>query len=280
MLAYRHLFHAGNFADVFKHALLTRLLLLLARKDKPFCYLDTHAGIGLYELTHPWAQKLAEYHDGIERVWGRDDVPPLLAPYLDAVRADNPDGRLRRYPGSPRIAQRLLRDTDRMVLTELNLDDCKQLAAVFAADRRVVVEHADGYQALKAHLPPRERRGLILVDSSFDRPQEFERLTQGVITAHRRFATGVYALWYPLMAPPVMHAFARGVVASGIRKVLELELSVFPEKWSVSLRGSGMLVINPPFGFEEEASALLPWLWQALSSEGEGKWRVNWLIPE
>jgi 23S rRNA (adenine2030-N6)-methyltransferase len=280
MLAYRHLFHAGNFADVFKHALLTRLLILLARKDKPFCYLDTHAGLGLYELSHPWAQKLAEYHDGIERVWGREDVPLLLIPYLDAVRADNPDGRLRRYPGSPRIAQRLLRDADRMVFTELNLDDCKQLAALFAADARVVVEHADGYQALKAHLPPRERRGLILVDSSFDRAQEFERLTQGLITAHRRFATGVYALWYPLMAPAVMHAFARGVVASGIRKVLELELSVFPESWSVSLRGSGMLVINPPFGFEKEASALLPWLWQALSSEGEGKWRVTWLIPE
>ena len=280
MLAYRHLFHAGNFADVFKHALLTRLLILLARKDKPFCYLDTHAGIGLYDLTHPWAQRLAEYHDGIQRVWARVDAPPLLAPYLNAVRAENRDGHLRRYPGSPRIAQRLLRDADRMVLTELNLDDCQQLGPLFAADRRVVVEHADGYQALKAHLPPRERRGLILVDSSFDRSQEFERLTQGLVAAHRRFATGVYALWYPLMAPVVMHAFARGVVATGIRKVLKLELSVFPESWSISLRGSGMLVINPPFGFEEEASALLPWLWQAVSLEGEGTWRVNWLTPE
>ena len=280
MLAYRHLFHAGNFADVFKHALLTRLLVLLARKDKPLCYLDTHAGIGLYDLGHPWAQKLAEYREGIERVWERTDAPALLAPYLEAVRADNPDGRLRRYPGSPRIAQRLLRDADRIVLTELNLDDCKQLGALFADDRRVVVEHADGYQALKAHLPPRERRGLILVDSSFDRAREFERLTQALSIAHRRFATGVFALWYPLMAPVVMHGFARGVVATGIRKVLELELSVFPESWSASLRGSGMLVVNPPFGFEEEARTALAWLWQVLSPEREGQWRVSWLIRE
>src|SRR5262245_20192966 len=211
MLAYRHLFHAGNFADVFKHALFTRLLVLLERKDKPLFYLDTHAGIGLYDLSHPWAQKLAEFREGVERLWARTDLPALLGPYVDAVRADNPDGRLRRYPGSPRIAQRLLRDTDRIVLTELNLDDCKQLAELFAHDRRAVVEHADGYQALKAHLPPRERRGLILVDSSFDRPREFERLTQALSMAHRRFATGVFAFWYPLMEPAVMRGFARGV---------------------------------------------------------------------
>ena len=280
MLAYRHLFHAGNFADVFKHALLTRLLVLLERKDKPLCYLDTHAGIGLYDLGHPWAQKLAEYREGIERVWTRADAPALLEPYLTAVRADNPDGRLRRYPGSPRIAQRLLRDADRIVLTELNVEDCKQLGALFASDRRVVVEHADGYQALKAHLPPRERRGLILVDSSFDRAREYDRLTQALSVSHRRFATGVFALWYPLMEPTVVRGFTRGVVATGIRKVLELELSVFPERWAATLRGSGMLVVNPPFGFEKDARSVLAWLWQALSPEGEGAWRVSWLIPE
>ena len=280
MLAYRHLFHAGNFADVFKHAVLTRLLILLARKDNPFLYLDTHAGTGLYDLTHPWAQKLAEYRDGIERVWKREDAPELLAPYLDAVRADNPGERLRRYPGSPRIARRFLRQSDRMVLTELNRDDCGQLGRLFASDRQVVVEHMDGYQALKAHLPPRERRGLVLVDSSFDRAQEFARLTQGLMTAHRRFATGLYALWYPLMAPAVMRGFARSVAGTGIRKILELELSILPENWSATLRGSGMLVVNPPFGFEDEAHALLAWLWRALSEEKQGRWRVDWLVPE
>jgi 23S rRNA (adenine2030-N6)-methyltransferase len=279
MLAYRHLFHAGNFADVFKHALLTRLLLALARKDKPFCYVDTHAGIGLYDLTHPWARKNAEYRDGVALIWERTDAPPELGPYLDAIRAEN-RGPLRLYPGSPRIAARLMRADDRAVLCELNRDDCAQLKALFAADHRVRVENQDGYQALKAYLPPRERRGLVLVDSSFDQSGEFARLAQGLVTGHTRWATGMFALWYPLMEPPVMHAFERRVAATGIRKILQLELSVLPERWTATLRGSGLLVVNPPFGFEQEAKPLLGWLWGALSREREGGVRIRWLVPE
>src|SRR5262249_38951651 len=156
MLAYRHLFHAGGFTDVFKHALLAQLVLELRRKIKPFLYLDTHAGTGLYDLAHPWARKNSEYRDGIARVWTRSDAPSALAPYLDIVRAENPSGRLQRYPGSPRIARRLLRSHDRMVLTELNEADCAALTASFAGDRQVKVQLADGYQALKAFLPPSE----------------------------------------------------------------------------------------------------------------------------
>jgi 23S rRNA (adenine2030-N6)-methyltransferase len=288
MLAYRHQFHAGNFADVFKHALLTRLLLLIARKDKPFFYLDTHAGIGRYDLSHPWAQKLAEYKDGIGRLWTRTDIPELLHPYIEAVRADNPSGALRFYPGSPRIARRLLRAGDRMALSELNKDDCAALARLFDGDRQVIVELSDGYQALKAFLPPKERRGLVLVDSSFDRSGEFARLTEGLVSGHRRFATGIYALWYPLMEPVAMHAFERGVIGTGIRKILQLELSVLPARWTVSLRGSGLLVVNPPHGFEVEAKALLEWLRPVLAEEGESQpgtkdqssVRVRWLVPE
>src|SRR5258706_12538379 len=170
MLAYRHQFHAGYFTDVFKHALLAQLVLALRAKPKPFLYLDTHAGAGLYDLKHPWAQKTREYQLGVARVWGRLDAPAVLAPYLDAVRAENPDGKLRRYPGSPQIAAGLMRSHDRMVLTELNEADCAALAACFAHDRRAQVELMDGYQALSAFLPPRERRGLVFIDSSFDRP--------------------------------------------------------------------------------------------------------------
>ena len=280
MLSYRHLFHAGNFADVFKHALLTRLLLLLGRKDKPYLYLDTHAGTGRYDLSHPWAQKAGEYHDGIERVWQRQDVPALLAPYLESVRADNPSGRLRYYPGSPRFAHRMLRAGDRMVLNELNPDDCEKLAALFRGERRVVVQQQDGYQALRAHLPPKERRGLILIDSSFDRAQEFARLAQALASAHRRFATGVYALWYPLMVPAAMHAFGRAIVATGIPKILQLELSLHPENWSVTLRGCGMLVVNPPFGFVDEARLVLEFLSPILAEDEPGRFRVQWLSPE
>ena len=280
MLAYRHLFHAGGFTDVFKHALLAQLVLELRKKIKPFLYLDTHAGTGLYDLTHPWARKNKEYHDGIARVWARNDAPPVLAPYLDAVRAENLDGKLRRYPGSPRIARRLLRVHDRMVLTELNKADCAALAALFAGDRQVNVQLADGYQALKAFLPPPERRGLTFVDSSFDRAQEFKRLTQCLVAAHRKFATGVYTLWYPLMEPPAMHAFERSAAGTGIRKILQLELSVRDAGWSGSLRGCGMLVVNPPFGFEVTARKVLEWLWPALSQNGEGGQRVTWLARE
>jgi 23S rRNA (adenine2030-N6)-methyltransferase len=280
VLAYRHQFHAGNFADVFKHSLLTRLLLLLAQKDKPFCYLETHAGIGRYDLTHPWAQKLTEYQQGISRIWQRTDVPELLVPYMQIVRAQNKNSQLRFYPGSPLIAHELMRATDRMVLVELNKEDCARLARVFAEDGRVKVVNDDGYHALKAYLPPHERRGLTLVDSSFDRAGEFERLSDALVLIHRRFATGVYGLWYPLMEPPTMHHFERVVAASGVRKILQAELSLFSPKWRATLRGCGMLVVNPPFGFEQQARTVLEWLWPALSESGEGGVRLRWLVPE
>jgi len=280
MLAYRHHFHAGSFADVFKHAALVRLLIALAAKDRPFCYLDTHAGVGRYDLTHPWAQKNAEFRDGIARLWDRRDLPDLLAPYLAAVRAENPDGKLRFYPGSPRVARRFLRPGDRMVLSELNKTDVAALGESFARDRQVVVHLMDGYQSLKAHLPPKERRGLVLVDSSFDRAGEFKRVAGALAAAHERWATGVFAIWYPLMEPPAMRAFERDVVATGVRKILQLELAVHPEPWTASLRGCGMLLVNPPFRFDAEAKPILDWLWRALAPAGEGGHRVSWLAPE
>jgi 23S rRNA (adenine2030-N6)-methyltransferase len=279
VLAYRHLFHAGNFADVFKHALLTRMLLALQRKDKPFCYLDTHAGIGRYDLQHAWAQKLAEHRDGVARVL-RPDAPALLAPYLEAVQAENRKGDLRFYPGSPRLARRFLRPGDRMELSELNRDDCAALERLFEGDAQVHVHCMDGYQALKAFLPPRERRGLVLIDSSFDRAHEFDRLVDALHSAHKRWATGIFALWYPLIEVNAVRRFERQVTQTGIRKILHCELSVLPEGWSEGLRGSAMLVVNPPFGLDEEARPLLRWLWDALSHAGTGGWRVEWLVPE
>jgi 23S rRNA (adenine2030-N6)-methyltransferase len=280
MLAYRHLFHAGGFTDVFKHALLAQLALALRSKVKPFFYLDTHAGTGRYNLTHPWAQKNKEYHAGIARIWTRSDTPPALAPYLAAVRAENPDGKLRRYPGSPLVVRSLMRAHDRMVVTELNQTDFAMLADLFARDRQVSVHLADGYAALNAFLPPRERRGLILIDSSFDRAREFDRLRRGVVLAHRKFATGVYALWYPLMDAPAMRAFERSFGATGIRKILQLELSVHDLAASSRLRGCGMLVVNPPFGFEHTARTILGWLHPVLAENGKGEQRVRWLVPE
>ncbi|MGA8048645.1 MAG: 23S rRNA (adenine(2030)-N(6))-methyltransferase RlmJ [Burkholderiales bacterium] len=280
MLAYRHQFHAGNFADVFKHALLVRLLLALRRKDKPFVYLDTHAGIGRYDLKHAWAQKNAEFRTGIERIFEHGPIPPLVAPYLDTVRAENPDGRLRYYPGSPLIARSLLRAGDRAVLSELNKKDCAALQALFAGDRQVVVHLMDGYQALKAQLPPTERRGLVLIDSSFDRAREFERLAEALQAAHQRWATGVYALWFPLMEPAAMRAFERQIAASGIRRILWLDLRLSSKREAGKLAGCGMVVVNPPYGFAEEAASILDWLRRVLAPTGGGAAHCRVLVGE
>lgn len=280
MLAYRHLFHAGNFADVFKHAAVVQLAFLLRRKDKPFLYLDTHAGIGRYDLSHPWAQKNREFECGIARIFERTDCPAAVQPYLDAVRAQNTDGKLRFYPGSPLLVFGLLRGSDRMALAELNRDDCGRLQQHFEGQRRVQVRNMDGYQALKAFLPPKERRGLILIDSSFDRADELRRIVDALLIAYKRFATGVYAIWYPLMEQSVISDFEQLIVDCGIRRILKLELSVHPGTWRESLRGSAMLVINPPYGFDTVAAPMLYWLWKALSIDGGGRYRIKWLVAE
>jgi len=277
---YRHAFHAGNFADVFKHALLARLLIALKAKDKPYFYLDTHAGTGRYDLSHEWAWKAKEFENGIARLWERKDVPAALASYMDIIRAENPKGRLRYYPGSPLIALRLRRPGDRLVFNELNKTDCAELETALEHARHVSVQLDDGYRALKTFLPPREKRGLVLVDSSFDRAREFPRLVKALKEAHRRWATGMYALWYPLMEPAAMRDFARSLVNSGIRRILRLELTIGHEAASPYLSGCGMVVVNPPWKFDAEARPLLDWLAQALSPGAAGVTKVEWLVAE
>lgn len=280
MLSYRHLFHAGNFADVFKHALLARLLVALGEKAKPWFYLDTHAGTGRYDLAHEWAWKAREFENGIGRLWGRKDIPPALAPYMDAVRSENPKGRLRFYPGSPLIALKLRRPGDRLVFCELNRTDCAVLDETVGSIRNASVHLVDGYQALTAFLPPKERRGLVLLDSSFDRAREFARIVKALKEAHQRWATGIYAIWYPLMEPAAMRDFSRSVERSGIRKILRLELRVREPAPDTPIPGCGMLVVNPPWRFDAEARPLLDWLWKALAADGTGGAKVDWLVPE
>lgn len=280
MLSYRHLFHAGNFADVFKHALLTRLLIALSGKDKPYLYLDTHAGIARYDLRHMWAQKAREYENGIARLWNAKDAPASLEPYLDAVRALNPDGHLRFYPGSPLIAKRFLRESDRMVLVELNKVDHLELQSLFEREKRVAVERLDAYQSLKAYLPPTERRGLVLIDSSFDRARELDRIVKALKETHGRWPTGMYAIWYPLMEPAAMRDFSQAIARSGIRKVLQMEIEVRERDESRIIPGCGMLVVNPPWKLDEEAKPMLQWFANTLVVSGAGRARVEWLVPE
>lgn len=279
---YRHSYHAGNFADVFKHVQLTLLLQALRRKESPFCYLDTHAGTGRYDLQGTTAQKTGEYLQGVMRFWLRDGVieSAPAADYLAAVRALNPDGELRYYPGSPRIARHFLRPQDRMVLMELHPEDAVFLKREFRGDKQVHVHCADGYTGLKAFLPPPEKRGLVLIDPPFEDGNEFERLTDGLRIAYQRWPTGILALWYPLKDNDHVHHFHRQLVASGMRKLLLVEMHLHAHPSVNTLYGCGMIIVNPPWQMDEKLRVLLPQLLASLQPGGEGKTRVEWLVPE
>lgn len=277
MLGYRHAFHAGNFADVHKHAILVQLLLALRRKDKPFCVIDTHAGAGLYDLTSEPAQKNREYASGIGALWEGPAPGPELGAYLDLVRALNPDGRLRRYPGSPRIARALLRPGDRLVLTERHPSDHPTLANAFAGDRQVRVHFKDGYTAPEAFMPPPERRGLVLMDPAFELQGEFQRLLDAVQRIQRRWATATVAIWYPIGETGPSERFQRAIQGLGI-PALCAELGLYPYDRPRGLSGSGMVVLNPPWQIDLALARLLPEILARLRQDERGQTRLDWLV--
>jgi 23S rRNA (adenine2030-N6)-methyltransferase len=276
---YRHIFHAGNPADVMKHAVMALILEHLRVKPAPFCVLDTHAGIGRYDLTSEAAQKTLEHEDGIGRLFGAPAPHPALTPYLDAVTAINPDGVLRAYPGSPRIARASLRSQDRLVLSELHPDDARALRREFRDDPQVAVHEIDAYVALKAHLPPKEKRGLVLIDPPFEQPDEFARMAEGLAAAHRRWPTGIYALWYPIKERAAVWRFQESVEKTGIAKILLAELTWHPEDTHLRLNGSGLLIVNPPWRLDETLKEALGALHAVLPTTGGGA-SVSWLTPE
>jgi 23S rRNA (adenine2030-N6)-methyltransferase len=283
MLSYRHGFHAGNFADVHKHAVLTLLVQALLRKDTPFCYLDTHAGAAIYDLESELSRKTGEHRAGIGLLWGRKDVPPEAFEYLAAVRALNEERQkknLRYYPGSPWLVQHFLRDQDRMVLSELHTTEAPLLKEAFAKSKRVAVHHMDGYQALKAFLPPKERRGLVLIDPAYELPDEFDRAAKALIAAWNRWPTGIFALWYPIAKRDSLLGFYRKLADSGMRKVLRAELCIARDDVPNRLNGSGLIIVNPPWQADEQIRTLQGWLWKALAVDGQGESRIDWMVPE
>ena len=280
---YRHAFHAGNFADVLKHAVLVRVLIHFAAKEAPFCMIETHAGAGRYDLAGEEASRSGEWREGIGRIFERPpggEAGALLQPYLAVVRAENPAGGLHIYPGSPALARALLRPQDRMIFCELQPQERALLAANTKGDRRAKVIEIDGWTALKAYVPPPERRGLVLVDPSFEQPGEFGRLAAGLAEAHRRWATGIYLLWYPIKDPVETEAFARRVARLGMAKILRIELTIGSLRPDESLAGCGLLVVNPPWTLEGEMTLLLPELARALGREQSGRQRLDWIARE
>ena len=273
---YRHAFHAGNFADVFKHVLLTRMLVYLTRKDAALRYIDTHAGIGRYDLAGDESRRTGEWRDGVGRIDPQHmpaDVRELMQPYLDIVGL-NEGEVLSHYPGSPLIAQKLLRRQDRIICCELHPQDHALLDQAVGRDRRVKVIEIDGYKGLNAFVPPPERRGLVLIDPPFEERDEFDRVARTLQQAHAKWSGGTYVVWYPIKDRGA-ERFAERIVAAGIARVLCLELSVADPFAEGPLSGTGLLVINPPYVLEEEARVLLPWLMGKLSRDTGASWRVE-----
>ncbi len=281
MLSYRHIYHAGNFADVFKHVVLLQILRALLRKETPFFVLDTHAGIGRYELALAEAQKNREFDGGVARLLECADPPAAVAEYLEQVYAQNPRGQdLACYPGSPCLIRALLRPQDRLVLSELHPADYVALKRVFAGDKQVAVHQQDAYQGLKAFLPPAERRGLVLIDPPYERKDEYERVAENVAAAYKRWPAGIYMVWYPILSRSLVTRFHQAVMATGIRKILCTELCIDADTDRTAFVGSGLLIVNPPWQLQEELAAQLPWLWRCLAPAGQGRQTVEWLVPE
>ena len=273
MLSYRHAFHAGNHADVLKHAVVVQLLEHLTQKDKAFWYIDTHAGAGLYALDHAYAQKKAEFETGISRIWQAaadgQALPPFLDEFLDQVRAQNPDGNLRHYPGSPWLAWQMLRDQDRLRLFELHSTEIQVLRDNFrGAGRKVMLYDGDGFNGIKAILPPPPRRALVLIDPSYEDKQDYARTVQALEDSLERFATGVYAIWYPQVQRRESTQLPAQLMRLPLKSWLHVTLTVkHPVEGGLGLHGSGMFIVNPPWRLKETIEEAMPLLVDLLGQD-------------
>ncbi|HEK0369635.1 TPA: 23S rRNA (adenine(2030)-N(6))-methyltransferase RlmJ [Proteus mirabilis] len=280
MLSYRHSFHAGNHADVLKHIVQTLIIESLKEKEKPFLYLDTHAGAGRYQLTNAHATRTGEYLEGIARLWQQEEVPELILSYLEAVGSLNTSDELRYYPGSPLLAAKLLREQDLLMLTELHPTDFPLLRTEFSRDKRVRVCREDGFGQLKSKLPPASRRGFALIDPPYELKQDYSAVVKGIVEGYKRFATGTYAIWYPVVHRQQIKRMLKELEATGIRKILQIELAVKPDSDQLGMTASGMIVINPPWKLASQMASILPWLHKTLVPEGTGHTLVEWVVPE
>jgi 23S rRNA (adenine2030-N6)-methyltransferase len=271
---YRHAFHAGNHADVFKHAALSLVLDHLLGKPQPFTVLDTHAGAGVYDLTSESAQKTREYVGGIGAVFERG--LPQAETYLDVVRAISPTG-LTAYPGSPEIVRRRLRDDDRLIACELHPTEFEALRERYRGDRRIALHHRDGYEAIGALLPPTPRRGLVLIDPPFEQLNEAQRLAQALTTGLRRWPAGIFLAWYPVKDRQIGDYLARVATGASFPKALRAEFVPFPDA-ETGLAGSGLIVCNAPWRLDEKLTALCEAL-APLLGRGDATWSVDWLTP-
>ena len=280
MLSYRHAFHAGNYADVLKHLVVCRILDYLTQKPTPLRYIDTHAGSGVYRLDSAEALRNAEFRQGIGMLWGRNDLPGTLAAYRDLVAEFNGGDVLQQYPGSPWFAQRLLRAQDRLDLCELHPRDFPSLQRLFCDDRRAACHFEDGFKRSLALVPPQERRALVLIDPSYELKQDYARVVDHVRSLHRRFATAVYAVWYPLVEARRVKTLETAFINSGMRRIHLYEVCLTARPTGRGMSGAGMIVVNPPWLLLDHMKIVLPRLMAALATKDDAFFRCRVLAGE
>lgn len=280
MLSYRHAFHAGNYADVLKHLVLTRIVTHLTKKPGPVCYIDTHAGAGGYSLVSSEAKKTDEFSQGIGLLWGQKKLPTALAEYRELVARFNQGPSLKHYPGSPWLARQLLRKQDRLELCELHPKDHPLLAKQFAGERRVKCHFDDGFKRSLGLVPPIERRGLVLIDPSYEVKHDYDKVVSHIKALHKRFATGTYALWYPLVDVARIKRMEQAFVSSGMRNVELYEVSLTRDHAQPGMTGSGMIVVNPPWTLKQDVREALEWFGPQISDNGQALYRISELVPE
>jgi 23S rRNA (adenine2030-N6)-methyltransferase len=281
MLSYLHSFHAGNFADVLKHMVCVHTLRYMTQKDKPVFYLDTHSGAGAFTLSDNEAQKNREYENGIGKLWALDraNLPQSIVQYLEAVDDFNMGSELSHYPGSPWFAQHLLRDYDRLSLFELHPREYQTLSKNFKQDRRIHIANSNGFQACISQLPPKEKRGFILMDPPYEVKDDYKQTVESLIKAHKKFATGTYALWYPVVERQRITQLEKAFVKSGIRNIQSFELGLTSDNGSRGMTSSGMLLINPPWTLYAAMEEALPLLAKTLGGS-DGVYRIQQLVAE
>lgn len=280
MLSYRHIYHAGNHADILKHLVASQICRHLTKKDAPFFYLDTHAGIGLYELDSDQAQLNQEYDTGISRLMERSDLPEPLEQFVEIVKELNPAGELSVYPGSPMVVNHYLRQKDKMHLCELHPNDYPLLASLFPKKRVANVVKDDGFLALKAMLPPPQKRGFVLMDPPYEVKNDYQKVVKALAEGHKRFSQGTYAIWYPVLNRRQADDLLNAVAATKIRNTLLLELNIRGTETKRGMAGSGMIVVNPPWTLEQEAAEFLPFLRDALAEDQDAHFQLRWITPE
>lgn len=279
MLSYRHAFHAGNFADVLKHTVLTNVLEYITRKEKGYTYIDSHSGAGMYQLTEEYAQKTGEYKQGIAKLINNDDVPEALEEYIALIQSFNREQKLELYPGSPAVAKEFSRRQDSAHLFELHSTDINYLTEFCERWSKSHVKQSDGYQGILSLLPPPSRRGVVLIDPPYELKEDYTKAVKTIISAYKKFATGTYILWYPVVKRELVDKMKTQFVSSDIRNVLQVEFCMQKDTDAYGMTGTGLFIVNPPWQLTKQLEEILPYLKDKLG-DNQSSFSLEQIIEE